>query len=156
MRTVVVSVAIQLCVLLGCLPPSAAAAATSGADAPAAVFAHLTTADGLPQSTVYATLQDSQGFVWFGTEDGLVRYDGHRLFRYGYRRGAADGLPGNFRRSWKTFTMTSGSPWRTAALPSGTAAPMDSRYTGMTRRVPTLFPAMSSAHCLSMAAAASG
>jgi len=96
MRTVVVTVAIQLCVLLGCLPPSVAAAATSGADAPAAVFAHLTTADGLPQSTVYATVQDSQGFVWFGTEDGLVRYDGHRLFRYGYRRGAADGLPGNF------------------------------------------------------------
>ena len=96
MRTVVVRVAIQLCVLLGCLWALTAAAATSGADAPPAVFAHLTTADGLPQSTVYATLQDSQGFVWFGTEDGLVRYDGHRLFRYGYRRGASDGLPGNF------------------------------------------------------------
>jgi diguanylate cyclase (GGDEF)-like protein len=61
-----------------------------------AVFEHLTTTDGLPQSTVYVTLQDSQGFVWFGTEDGLVRYDGHRLFRYGYRRDASDGLPGNF------------------------------------------------------------
>ncbi|HTT04097.1 MAG TPA: hypothetical protein VMF64_02325, partial [Steroidobacteraceae bacterium] len=29
-----------------------------------AVFEHLTTADGLPQGTVYAVLQDSQGFVW--------------------------------------------------------------------------------------------
>src|SRR5579872_1156299 len=72
------------------------ARAASAPDAFPAVFEHLTTADGLPQSTVYVTLQDSQGFVWFGTEDGLVRYDGHRLFRYGYRREAADGLPGNF------------------------------------------------------------
>src|SRR6516225_10376869 len=61
-----------------------------------AVFEHLTTADGLPQGTVIATLQDSQGFVWLGTEDGLVRYDGHRLFRYGYRRGEVDSLPSNF------------------------------------------------------------
>lgn len=68
----------------------------SGAEQSPAVFEHLTTADGLPQGTVLATLQDSQGFVWLGTEDGLVRYDGHRLVRYGYRRGASDGLPGHY------------------------------------------------------------
>ncbi|HEX4051464.1 MAG TPA: EAL domain-containing protein [Steroidobacteraceae bacterium] len=61
-----------------------------------AVFEHLTTADGLPQGTVNAVLQDSQGFVWIGTQDGLVRYDGHRLFRYGYKRGAIDALPGDW------------------------------------------------------------
>jgi len=72
------------------------AGAMTAPEASPAVFEHLTTTDGLPQSTVYVTLQDSQGFVWFGTEDGLVRYDGHRLFRYGYRRDAPDGLPGNF------------------------------------------------------------
>ena len=72
------------------------AGAMTAPEASPAVFEHLTTTDGLPQSTVYVTLQDSQGFVWFGTEDGLVRYDGHRLFRYGYRRDASDGLPGNF------------------------------------------------------------
>jgi ligand-binding sensor domain-containing protein len=73
-----------------------ATVAMSAPEQSQAVFEHLTTADGLPQSTVYTTLQDSQGFVWLGTEDGLVRYDGHRLFRYGYRPGAAEGLPGNF------------------------------------------------------------
>jgi signal transduction histidine kinase/ligand-binding sensor domain-containing protein/CheY-like chemotaxis protein/HPt (histidine-containing phosphotransfer) domain-containing protein len=66
------------------------------ADAPALVLTHLTTSDGLPQSTVNATLQDSQGFVWFGTEDGLVRYDGHEMVGYAYSPSARGGLPGNF------------------------------------------------------------
>lgn len=72
------------------------AAAGSIAEQSPAVFEHLSTVDGLPQGTVLATMQDSQGFLWLGTEDGLVRYDGHRLVRYGYLRGAADGLPGNY------------------------------------------------------------
>jgi signal transduction histidine kinase/ligand-binding sensor domain-containing protein/CheY-like chemotaxis protein/HPt (histidine-containing phosphotransfer) domain-containing protein len=72
--------------------PSAAAAA----DAPPLILEHLTTADGLPQATVMATLQDSQGFVWLGTEDGLVRYDGHDLYRYAYTRSDPHSLPGNF------------------------------------------------------------
>jgi len=65
-------------------------------DAPPLVLEHLTTDDGLPQGTVFTTLQDSQGFVWLGTEDGLVRYDGHELHRYAYSRSARGGLPGNF------------------------------------------------------------
>lgn len=46
-------------------------------------FQHLGIADGLPQSTVYAMLQDSTGFIWIGTNDGLSRYDGYsfRVFR---------------------------------------------------------------------------
>src|SRR5690349_12406123 len=65
-------------------------------DAPPLVLEHLTTADGLPQATVMSTLQDSQGFVWLGTEDGLVRYDGHDLSRYANTRGDPQSLPGNF------------------------------------------------------------
>jgi signal transduction histidine kinase/ligand-binding sensor domain-containing protein/CheY-like chemotaxis protein len=57
---------------------------------------HLSTLEGLPQGTVTATLQDSQGFVWLGTEDGLVRFDGHDVRRYAYSRTAKAGLPGNF------------------------------------------------------------
>jgi len=33
--------------------------------------------EGLSQSVVYAILQDQFGFLWFGTTDGLNRYDGH-------------------------------------------------------------------------------
>src|SRR3984957_12928898 len=65
-------------------------------DAAPLVLEHLTTADGLPQGTVYATLQDSQGFVWLGTEDGLVRFDGREMVRYAYSPSARGGLPGNF------------------------------------------------------------
>jgi signal transduction histidine kinase/ligand-binding sensor domain-containing protein/CheY-like chemotaxis protein len=60
------------------------------------VLEHLTTADGLPQGTVYATLQDSQGFVWLATEDGLVRYDGHELVRYARLSTTRGGLSGNY------------------------------------------------------------
>ena len=78
--------------LLGIMAVAHAAAA----DAPALILQHLTTADGLPQGAVYTTLQDSQGFVWLATEDGLVRYDGHELLRYAYSPSSSDGLPGNF------------------------------------------------------------
>lgn len=70
--------------------------AVFAADAPAFILDHLTPSEGMPQGTVMSTLQDSQGFIWLATEDGLVRYDGHELVRYAYSRNAASGLPGNF------------------------------------------------------------
>ncbi|HEY7890210.1 MAG TPA: two-component regulator propeller domain-containing protein [Steroidobacteraceae bacterium] len=72
----------------------AAASLAAAADAPPLVLTHLTTADGLPEGDVHAILQDSQGFMWFGTEDGLVRYDGQELVRYGYSRKENRALPG--------------------------------------------------------------
>jgi ligand-binding sensor domain-containing protein/signal transduction histidine kinase len=33
--------------------------------------------DGLSQSTIFTMAQDQLGFMWFGTEDGLNRYDGY-------------------------------------------------------------------------------
>jgi diguanylate cyclase (GGDEF)-like protein len=81
---------------VGLLSILGGAAAEATAEAPPIVLEHLTTADGLPQSTVHVVLQDSQGFIWLGTEDGLVRYDGHELYRYAYSPTAQDGLPGSF------------------------------------------------------------
>jgi PAS domain S-box-containing protein len=39
-------------------------------------FGHLTIEDGLPNNRVLAILKDSEGFLWFGTQNGLTRYDG--------------------------------------------------------------------------------
>src|SRR6056297_2322022 len=45
-------------------------------------FRHFTIDDGLSQNAVYSMLQDKQGFMWFGTKDGLNRYDGRNFVVY--------------------------------------------------------------------------
>jgi ligand-binding sensor domain-containing protein/signal transduction histidine kinase len=45
-------------------------------------FDHLSIEQGLSQSSVRAIFQDSRGFLWFGTEDGLNRYDGYEFSIY--------------------------------------------------------------------------
>jgi ligand-binding sensor domain-containing protein/two-component sensor histidine kinase len=45
-------------------------------------FKHLTIQDGLSQSTVNCIFQDSKGFMWFGTQDGLNKYDGYKFTIY--------------------------------------------------------------------------
>jgi len=45
-------------------------------------FTHLTSQDGLGSNTVFSILQDNKGFLWFGTYDGLSRYDGYKFHTY--------------------------------------------------------------------------
>src|ERR1700681_2771217 len=45
-------------------------------------FEHLGTGAGLSQSNTICILQDSRGFMWFGTRDGLNRYDGYQFTVY--------------------------------------------------------------------------
>jgi ligand-binding sensor domain-containing protein/signal transduction histidine kinase len=42
-------------------------------------FESIGTEKGLSQSNVVCILQDSRGFMWFGTQDGLNRYDGYKF-----------------------------------------------------------------------------
>ena len=46
-------------------------------------FKRITINDGLSLSSVYDIYQDSKGFMWFGTEDGLNKYDGQSITVYG-------------------------------------------------------------------------
>lgn len=43
---------------------------------------HISVANGLTQGSVYSIIDDSRGFMWFGTQDGLNCYDGHRFRTY--------------------------------------------------------------------------
>jgi ligand-binding sensor domain-containing protein/signal transduction histidine kinase len=45
-------------------------------------FHHLTINEGLSQSTVQSIFQDSDGYMWFGTQDGLNKYDGYNFTVY--------------------------------------------------------------------------
>lgn len=49
--------------------------------------------NGLSQSSVYSIFQDSRGFMWFGTADGLNRYDGSEIKIYKNKESLED--PGN-------------------------------------------------------------
>jgi PAS domain S-box-containing protein len=45
-------------------------------------FTYLTTKQGLSQNNVTCILQDKKGFMWFGTQDGLNKYDGYTYTLY--------------------------------------------------------------------------
>ena len=47
----------------------------------------LTTHNGLPIDNVYAAAQDDDGFIWFGTDFGIARYDGNRFTVYDKKNG---------------------------------------------------------------------
>jgi len=49
---------------------------------PGLQFEHLDINAGLSQNNVLAVLQDSRGFMWFGTRDGLNKYDGYQITVY--------------------------------------------------------------------------
>ena len=42
-------------------------------------FQHLSTTNGLSSNKVLCITQDKQGLMWFGTDNGLNRYDGYRF-----------------------------------------------------------------------------
>jgi ligand-binding sensor domain-containing protein len=54
-------------------------------------YSHYDNKEGLGGSTVYCMTQDQDGFLWFGTEAGLSRFDGTRFKNFT----KADGLPDN-------------------------------------------------------------
>jgi signal transduction histidine kinase/ligand-binding sensor domain-containing protein/DNA-binding response OmpR family regulator len=45
-------------------------------------FTHVSSEQGLSNSTIEAINQDNKGFIWIGTRDGLDRYDGHEMLVY--------------------------------------------------------------------------
>ena len=46
------------------------------------LFDHIGLREGLSQSVIASILQDDHGYMWFGTMDGLHKYDGYRFTIY--------------------------------------------------------------------------
>ena len=58
-------------------------------------LSYITTNNGLPQNTVDCIFKDSRGFMWFGTWNGVCRYDGYSFKTYQRNKDLVS-LPGNF------------------------------------------------------------
>ena len=54
------------------------------AQQPSLQFEHFSTRDGLSQINVNCIIQDSRGFMWIGSRNGLNRYDGYTFITYRY------------------------------------------------------------------------
>jgi ligand-binding sensor domain-containing protein len=59
-------------------------------------FNHLNVDNGLSQSSVTCIFQDNKGFMWFGTQDGLNRYDGYNIKVFKNEPGDSTSLTDNF------------------------------------------------------------
>lgn len=51
---------------------------------------HITMADGLPSNVLYDVYEDSKGFIWFCTDQGISRYDGSAFQNYSIKDGIPD------------------------------------------------------------------
>ncbi len=70
-------------------------------------FDHLSTIDGLSQNSVNDIFQDSEGFIWLATQEGLNRYDGYEFVKY-TMEGEMD-MAGNFL--WSIVEDVNGNIW---------------------------------------------
>ena len=71
----------------------------------------LTTEDGLGFRDIKAIAQDSRGLMWFGTTQGIERYDGRHFVKYGNDGQADFPFPGNFVSDENMLMVNDSSLW---------------------------------------------
>lgn len=57
---------------------------------PEPVFHQYSIQEGLPSSEIYIVIQDSKGYLWFGTDNGVSMYDGYTFKNFGLQEGLSD------------------------------------------------------------------
>ncbi len=72
-------------------------------------FRRISIEQGLSQSNVNAITQDHQGFMWFGTQDGLSRYDGYSFTTYRNKPDNPQSISDNY--IWSIFCDSKGNLW---------------------------------------------
>lgn len=73
------------------------------------VFRHISRSNGLPVDEVNCITQDATGFMWFGTKEGLYRYDGFSFRGFYNKPGDPLSIPGNYIS--QVYTDTEGLLW---------------------------------------------
>jgi diguanylate cyclase (GGDEF)-like protein/PAS domain S-box-containing protein len=73
------------------------------------VFVKYSKSEGLVQNTVTNSLEDSNGFMWFSTFEGLSRFDGYEFKNYRYSSKDPNSLPNNFTK--KLLLDSKGDLW---------------------------------------------
>jgi signal transduction histidine kinase len=58
-------------------------------------------AEGLPSSEVYDVFEDRDGFIWFGSDNGVVRFDGFELQKFSIDKGLTDPVVFGFQQDKK-------------------------------------------------------
>jgi len=81
----------------------------SFAEKPNARFQSLRIKDGLPNQTIWAITQDHNGFIWLGTTQGLVRFDGQTIKTFNHLPNNPYSISNNTVRS--LLTTRSGQLW---------------------------------------------
>ncbi|TPG31604.1 two-component regulator propeller domain-containing protein [Flavobacterium pectinovorum] len=66
-------------------------------------FKHFQVEEGLSNNTVITSIQDEDGFMWFGTKDGLNRYDGYRFKTYRSQNDPIHSLGSNYIQSLHAY-----------------------------------------------------
>jgi ligand-binding sensor domain-containing protein/two-component sensor histidine kinase len=87
-----------------------------------------TTAEGLSSSAVNWVTQDSRGFLWFGTRDGLSRFDGQKFTTYRVGRDASPSITQIIERrrgEYMLVTQTGGLYRFDSQTPASSAADND-------------------------------
>ena len=59
-------------------------------------FKNITSEDGLSQGTVETIIQDDQGYIWLGTNDGLCRYNGYEFKIYKHDEELENSITNNY------------------------------------------------------------
>jgi len=72
-------------------------------------FEHITADLGLPDNTAICTMQDSKGFLWFGTYNGLCKYDGYSFITYQFDPNDTTSIGGNLIT--RIFEDSGGTIW---------------------------------------------
>ena len=85
------------CVLARCCAACCAGAA-GAAPARSLRFEQLSVEHGLAQESILAIVQDGDGFMWFGSQTGLSRFDGYRVTTYRNEVGNPRSLVNNWVR----------------------------------------------------------